>query len=47
MPISKSGKHFEVIDLAQPPKPGNFCNVITEFPHDIYGAVGAFIPPVK
>jgi hypothetical protein len=46
MPISVSGNQFEILDLSQPPKPGNFCQVISEFPSDVFGAVGVVIPPV-
>jgi hypothetical protein len=35
---------FEIIDLAKPPAS---CNLIQDLPNEIYGAVGAYIPPVS
>ena len=43
MPIA-NGSRFEIIDLEKPPES---CNVIQDFPIAIFGAVGAYIPPVS
>ena len=42
MPINNNT--FEIIDLSKPPA---LCNEIKGLPKDVYGAVGAYIPPVR
>jgi hypothetical protein len=42
MPLDASGTHFEIIDLSQTQKN---CT-LSQFPYDIFAAVGAVIPPV-
>ena len=44
MPVDGAGTHFEIIDLSQPQTERN-CT-LSQFPHDIFAAVGAVIPPV-
>jgi len=39
-----NGSSFEIIDLAKPPQS---CNLIQDFPMAVFGAVGAYIPPVR
>ncbi len=44
MPVDASGTHFEIIDLSQPQTQRN-CT-LSQFPKDVFAAVGAVIPPV-
>jgi hypothetical protein len=44
IPVDASGTHFEIIDLSQPQTQRN-CT-ISQFPNEVFAAVGAVIPPV-